>query len=75
MIDAYKTDILDDNGKAVTVLYLSWENVEKRIPMSDKRFKGVLLAAESGSFVILSENQENIPEMENRVTSSIEVQI
>ena len=67
--------ILDDNGKAVTVLYLSWENVEKRIPMNDKRFKGVLLAAESGSFVILSENQENIPEMENRVTSSIEVQI
>ena len=67
--------ILDDNGNAVTVMYLSWENIGKRSLLDDKRFKGILVAAESGTFVILSEDREQLHALEERVTSSIEMQI
>jgi len=67
--------ILDYRGKAVTVIYLSWEKIGNSITLDDDRFKGVLVAADKGVFAILSDNYEDLDEIENRVSSSIEVQI
>ncbi len=67
--------ILDDQGKAVTVMYIPWENVGKRIQLEDQRFKGTLFGAQQGSFVILTEDREVLEGMENRVMSSIQTRI
>ena len=67
--------ILDDQGKAVTVVYISWENIGKRVSFDDERFKGVMFGAGSGSFAILSEDQEIVDGMENRFMSLIETRI
>lgn len=67
--------ILDDQGNAVTVMYIPWENVGKRIQLDDRRFKGTLFGAQQGSFVILTEDQDTLESMENRVMSSIETRI
>ncbi|MCZ6565517.1 MAG: DUF3379 family protein [Gammaproteobacteria bacterium] len=67
--------ILDDKGKAITVMYIPWENVSNRIPIDDKRFKGILVGSAQGSFVILSEDQEVLANMEHRVMSSVEIRI
>lgn len=67
--------ILENDGHIVTVMYLSWETLDKRTPIDDKRFEGVLVPAKKGVFVILSENQDEVIAIEDRVISSIEVQI
>ena len=67
--------ILDEQGKAITVMYIPWENTAKRVSIDDKRFSGVLFGAEQGSFVILSEDPESLQTMENRVMNSIETEI
>ena len=56
-------------------MYIPWENVGKRIQLDDKRFKGTLFGAQQGSFVILTEDQEVLEGMENRVMTSIQTRI
>jgi len=67
--------ILDDKGKAITVMYIPWERVSKRTPVDDQRFKGVLVGSEQGSLVILLEDQEVLENMERRAMSSVETRI
>ncbi len=65
----------DDQGKAVTVMYIPWKDSFKRMPFDDERFNGVLVGAEQGSFIIVSENQQSLKPMEDRVIKSIEIRI
>lgn len=65
----------DDNGNAVTVMYIPWEDSYKRMPFDDERFDGVLVGAEQGSFVIVTEDPKSLKPMEDRVIKSMEVKI
>ena len=67
--------IIDSEGNAITVMYIPWETVRKRSKVKDKRFKGVLIGADQGSFVILTEDQDTLNGMEERVMNSIETRI
>lgn len=67
--------ILDDGGHAITVMYIPWEHTAKRTLFNDKRFNGVLVGAEKGSFVIVSEDEHSLNELEERVMSSFETRI
>ena len=65
----------DDQGKAVTVMYIPWNDLTKRTPFKNDRFNGVLVGAEKGSFAIVSEDLNSLESMENRVMDSLEVKI
>ena len=65
----------DDNGKAVTVMYIPWEDSFKRMPFDDERFNGVLFGAEQGSIAIVSEDPESLEAMEYRLMNSLETRI
>jgi len=67
--------VTDDQGKAVTVMYLPWEDSTKRTPFKNDRFNGVLVGAQKGSFVIVSEDPNSLQPMEDRVMNAVEVKI
>ena len=67
--------VTDDQGKAVTVMYLPWEDSTKRTSFKNDRFNGVLVGAQKGSFVIVSEDPNSLQPMEDRVMNAVEVQI
>ncbi len=67
--------VTDDQGKAVTVMYLPWKDSTKRTPFKNDRFNGVLVSAQKGSFVIVSEDPNSLQPMEDRVMNAVEVKI
>ena len=67
--------VLSENGEPVTVMYIPWKQMSEREKFGDDKFKGVLLSNQKGSFVIFSEDPEIINSVQNRVASSIEVDI
>lgn len=67
--------VSDDQGKAVTVMYIPWEDSSKRTPFKNDRFNGVLVGAQKGSFVIVSEDPNSLQPMEDRVMNAVEVNI
>ncbi|MEJ2115349.1 MAG: DUF3379 family protein [Gammaproteobacteria bacterium] len=67
--------IADDQGNAVTVMYISWKESVKRTLFNNERFNGVLVGAQRGSFVIVSEDPNSLEPIEHRVQSSMEVKI
>lgn len=67
--------VLDEQGQSITVMYIPWENTPERIPFYDQRFKGVKVSAKKGSFVIVSEDENSLTNVERRVMSSFETRI
>jgi len=67
--------VLSENGEPVTVMYIPWKQMPNREEIGDDRFKGVLLSNQKGSFVIFSEDPEIINRVQDRVASSIEIDI
>ena len=65
----------DDKGKPITVMYIPWKNATKRSSFKNERFNGVLVGADKGSFVIVSEDPNSLATMEDRVLKSMEVKI
>ena len=67
--------VLSENGQPVTVMYIPWKQMPEREKIGDDKFKGVLLSNQKGSFVIFSEDPEIISRVQERVASSIEIDI
>ena len=67
--------VLSENGEPVTVMYIPWKQMSKREKFGDDKFKGVLLSNQKGSFVIFSEDPEIINRVQDRVATSIEIDI
>ena len=64
-----------DEGKAVTVMYIPWEDSTKSTSFEDDNFSGILVGAQKGSFVIVSEDANSLQTMEDRVTTGMQVKI
>lgn len=67
--------VKDDQGKAVTVMYIPWEEAAERTPFSNESFSGILVGSQKGSFVIVSEDPSSLQPIEDRVMSGMEVKI
>lgn len=67
--------VTDKQGKPVSVMYIPWKDSSKRTPFKNDKFNGVLVGAQKGSFVIVSEDPNSLEPMENRVMNSMEVKI
>ena len=67
--------VKDDQGKAVTVMYIPWEDSKKSTPFKNDNFSGILVGAQKGSFVIVSDDPSSLQPMEERVMSGMEVKI
>jgi hypothetical protein len=67
--------VADDQGKPVTVMYIPWEDSNKSKSFKNDSFNGVLVGAQKGSFVIVSEDPSSLQTMEDRVMSGMEVKI
>jgi len=67
--------VTDNQGKPVSVMYIPWKDSPKRTPFKNDKFNGVLVGAQKGSFVIVSEDPNSLEPIENRVMNSMEVKI
>ncbi len=65
----------DDQGNAITVMYIPWKDSTKRTPFSNEEFNGVLVGAQKGSFAIVSDDVDTLKSVEHRVMNSVEVKI
>jgi len=67
--------VADDQGMPVTVMYIPWEDAKQTKRFSNERFKGISVGAQKGSFVIVSEYEDSLKPIENRVMESMEIDI
>ena len=67
--------VKDDQGKAVTVMYIPWQDSTKRTLFKNDSFSGVLVGAQKGSFIIVSEDPGSLEPIEDRVMNGIEIKI
>ena len=65
----------DDQGNAVTVMYIPWKESVKRTLFNNEKFNGVLVGTQRGSFVIVSEDPNSLEPIEHRVLNSMEVKV
>lgn len=67
--------VTDEQDKPVSVMYLPWKDSTKRTPFKNDKFNGVLVGAQKGSFVIVSEDPNSLGPMEDRLMNSMEIKI
>jgi hypothetical protein len=67
--------VKDDQGKAVTVMYIPWQNSATRTPFKNDNFSGVLVSAQKGSFIIVSEDPGSLEPIEGRLMKGVEIKI